>query len=108
MIHPLLDPESLHYDNKEEPCIFMLEEEMTVREMIGWCKGNIFKYTCREKGSNERDDVKKGNYERYKKSLEHGVSRINNQRGVYDNCLFDILVIDLYRIIDVKYTKLPT
>jgi len=108
MIHPLLDPESPHYDNKEEPCIFVSEESMTVREMIGWCKGNILKYNCREKGSNERDDVKKGNYERYKESLEHNVGLINNQRGVYDNHLFDILVTDMYRIIDIKYTKLPT
>lgn len=48
MIHPLLNSEtSAHYDAQSIPSIYDLEKEMDLIEMLGWCKGNLFKYRRR-------------------------------------------------------------
>lgn len=66
-LHPLMDENSKHYDSKEEPTIKRMENEMTVIEMIGFCKGNIFKYTDRQdfKGQKKKDIHKISHYRAY-------------------------------------------
>jgi len=68
MIHPLLNPKSFHYlDENKKTTIEKMEEELTVNEQLGWCKGNIFKYTDRQdrKGQKDSDIEKIADFERY-------------------------------------------
>jgi len=67
-MHPLINPDSAaYYDAGERTAIEMLEEIATVSEQIGWCKGNIFKYTHRQahKGQQAADRHKIKTYEAY-------------------------------------------
>ena len=66
-LHPLINPNSKHYDTEEKTAIELLEEQLTVSEMIGFCKGNIFKYEYRKehKGAKEDDEVKIKTYQDY-------------------------------------------
>ena len=70
-LHPLMDEDATHYDAQEEPTIQRMEREMTVVEMIGFCKGNIFKYSDRQdfKGQKEKDKHKINKYRRYLMTL---------------------------------------
>jgi len=68
--HPLLDPNSKHYDTGVHPTIYDIEKELNVIEMLGACRFNIMKYESREKGSNEADERKVGYYKAYVKLLE--------------------------------------
>jgi len=71
--HPLLNPDSNHYnmfDGKES--IEILEAIMTTKELMAWCRGNIYKYRLRLA---HKDDVSKEvkkiqTYEAYYKYLE--------------------------------------
>lgn len=65
--HPLINKDSSHYDQGEKPAILELEEQLTIQEMIGFCKANIFKYNYRKehKGQKESDDKKIETYENY-------------------------------------------
>lgn len=71
-LHPLINPKSSHYDNGKKTAIEELEEELTVQEMIGYCKGNIKKYSYRleEKGQKESDLIKIQTYEAYLRVLK--------------------------------------
>jgi len=74
MKHPLLNSASSHYDKTGEPtAIELLEDELTLDEAIGWCKGNIFKYIYRmdRKGQKESDLKKIATYKAYKDLLCH-------------------------------------
>ena len=66
-LHPLINKESSHYDTNETTAIEELEKRLTVTEMIGFCKANIFKYQYRleDKGQKESDLVKIKTYEDY-------------------------------------------
>jgi len=66
-LHPLINPNSSHYDTQEKTAIEHLEDQLTVREMIGFCKGNIYKYTYRKehKGAKEADEEKIKTYVNY-------------------------------------------
>lgn len=66
-LHPLLNPNSTHYENEDKVAIQEMEKEMTVTEMIGACKANIFKYEFRKhnKGALEADEAKKKTNEAY-------------------------------------------
>ncbi len=66
-LHPLINKESSHYDTNETTAIEELEKRLTVTEMIGFCKANIFKYSYRmdKKGQKESDLVKIKTYEDY-------------------------------------------
>ena len=68
-LHPLINPNSKHYDTEEKTAIELLEEQLTVSEMIGFCKGNIIKYEYRKehKGAKEDDEVKIKTYRNYLK-----------------------------------------
>jgi hypothetical protein len=73
MKHTLLNPDSRHYDNgTDKPDIYKLEECLTVAELIGWCNGNICKYSLRKhkKGQKESDEKKIKTYKAYKKFLQ--------------------------------------
>ena len=65
MIHPLLDPNSTHYDTQEKPTIYYIEEKLTIAEMIGVCKFHQMKYDMREKGQNDLDIQKIQRYTNY-------------------------------------------
>ena len=71
-IHPLINPDSPHYDGEKMTAIEALEAHATVIEQIGWCKGNIHKYGWRmnEKGQKERDKRKAETFVAYLKLLE--------------------------------------
>ena len=66
-LHPLINQDSAHYDAKGKSAIELLEEQLTVIEMIGFCKGNIFKYKYRAEHKGQKDsDIKKiQTYENY-------------------------------------------
>ena len=69
MKHPLLNPDSTHYDNDGEmPDIHTLESIMTISALISWCTGNIYKYQMRlnKKGQAESDMVKIATFNAYK------------------------------------------
>lgn len=69
-LHPLLNPASVHYETEEMPTIYYLEQQLTIREMIGACKFNIAKYDRRAKGQDEEDDRKATDYSNYLMFLE--------------------------------------
>ena len=71
-LHPLINKDSPHYDTGKKSAIEELEKRLTVTEMIGFCKGNIFKYRYRleHKGNKESDLKKIETYENYLKLLE--------------------------------------
>lgn len=66
-LHPLLNPNSTHYEDEGRVSIQEMEKEITVIEMVGYCKGNIFRYEFRKhnKGALEADEVKKKTHEAY-------------------------------------------
>lgn len=66
-LHPLLNPESKHYQTRGKVAIEEMEKETTAREMIGACKSNIFKYEFRkhDKGTLEADEKKRDTWEAY-------------------------------------------
>lgn len=71
-LHPLLNPESSHYQNGSKVAIQEMEKLLTVAKAIGWCEGNIFKYEFRKqlKGALEADEKKIETYKNYLKELE--------------------------------------
>lgn len=72
LLHPLINQKSKHYNTGAKTAIEILEEELTVLEMIGFCKGNIFKYEYRKehKGAKEDDEYKIYTYKQYLSVLE--------------------------------------
>lgn len=71
-LHPLLNPNSTHYEDEGRVSIQEMEKEMTVIEMVGYCKGNIFKYEFRKfnKGALEADIEKMRTHEAYMRVLK--------------------------------------
>ena len=71
-LHPLINKEASHYDTGKTSAIEELEKVLTVTEMIGFCKANIFKYQYRldEKGQKQSDLAKIKTYENYLALLE--------------------------------------
>ena len=89
-LHKLLT----HGSNKQylvngKSAIQEMEKELTVNEMIGFCKANIFKYKFREKGSNAEDDYKVSKYEAYLEELSALQS--------------DLLVSDAWNLLEIKW-----
>lgn len=70
-LHPLINKNSPHYDNEGTNAIAELEKQLNIREMIGFVKGNIFKYNYRkeEKGQIKSDLEKIKTYEAYLEAL---------------------------------------
>lgn len=71
-LHPLINPNSPHYDgDNRKSAIEELEEVMTVYKMIGACEFNIFKYEYRKerKGVKEEDEYKIKTYRDYRQLL---------------------------------------
>ena len=67
-LHPLINKDSIHYQaNDRKPAIEELEEVLSIREMIGFTLGNIFKYEYRleEKGQMKDDLIKIKTYTAY-------------------------------------------
>jgi len=81
-LHPLINKESSHYDTGKTSAIEELEKVLTVTEMIGFCKANIFKYRYRleEKGQKDSDIKKIRTYENYLSLLEE-----LSDSGYYDD-----------------------
>ena len=59
-LHPLINKKSSHYDLNATSAIEELEKQLSVTEMIGFCRANIFKYNYRKnhKGQRESDEEK--------------------------------------------------
>lgn len=83
-LHPLINKNSPHYDTGKTSAIEELEKQLTVTEMIGFCKANIFKYNYRlhDKGQKESDQEKIKTYEDYLSLLQ----------TLYDMDYFDDIV----------------
>ena len=71
-LHPLINPESSHYQSGGKVAIEEMEKKLTVIKMIGYCEGNIFKYEFRKelKGTLEADKKKIETFKNYLKELE--------------------------------------
>ena len=70
-LHPLLNESSIHYQDGKKVAIEEAEQILTVCEMIGACKFNIFKYEFRKelKGALEADEKKIETYQKYLNEL---------------------------------------
>ena len=66
-LHPLINKDSSHYDTGKTTAIEEMEKNLTVTEMAGFCKANIFKYEYRKphKGQKESDEIKIKSYVQY-------------------------------------------
>ena len=85
-LHKLIDSQSPHYDTEDEKsAIELMEEEITIVEMIGYCKGNIFKYKYRlnKKGQKASDIIKIVKYTNYLKEL----TLLKHMDGINDSML---------------------
>lgn len=51
-----------HYTNGELQCIQAIEAALTPEEFRGYCKGNVIKYTWREKYKGGTQDLKKATW----------------------------------------------
>ena len=51
-----------HYTNGEVECIDAIQSALTEEEFRGYCKGNIIKYTWRERSKGSDEDLKKANW----------------------------------------------
>ena len=67
MLHPLINPNSQHYQHDTKSSIEMMEEKYNVLEMIAFCRINIFKYEYRKehKGQLDSDLEKITTYKNY-------------------------------------------
>jgi len=66
-IHPLINPESKHYESDGRNRIFDIEKKLSVTEMIGAARFNIEKYDFRKdkKGQRNSDIAKLTTYINY-------------------------------------------
>jgi len=86
--NPLLNPDSKHYQMfDEKETIEHLEEMMTIDELKGWAKGNVFKYRLRigHKDAIEKEMTKIKGYEEYYKFLN--TERVLRDSGRNDRTL---------------------
>jgi len=93
MLHPLINQNSKHYDAQEKTAIEMIEERLTVSELIGACKFNILKYEYRKehKGAKDEDEAKILTYKNYLELLES----IHKEYR-------DFNVSDAYKVIELR------
>lgn len=87
--HPLINPESSHYDDEKKTAIEELEEQLNLVEMMGACRFNIFKYKYRQdkKGQKQADLKKIETYENYLKFLESIEKQLFER--AHNKCLHD-------------------
>jgi hypothetical protein len=93
-LHPLITKgKNNHYLNSNGlNRIYDLEKELTVSEMIGFCKANIFKYKVRKKNQDIEDNKKIEKYEAYLKELRSIEKELHN-----------ISVRDAFSILNIKW-----
>jgi hypothetical protein len=60
MSDPVNQPE--HYRQGEIECIDAIEAALTPEEFAGYCKGNLIKYTWRERHKGGAESLKKGQW----------------------------------------------
>ncbi len=65
--HPLKDVE---FGKKNKHSIFYMEQELTVREMIGYCKGKVHVYLNKDKETSKSNCFHAKKYLYYKNDLE--------------------------------------
>lgn len=98
MLHPLINKvDSAHYDREDgRSAIEELEKQLTIREMIGFCEGNIFKYKFRmgEKDPTAKEYRKIKTYENYLKLLHELVYKLKNDT-YYVNIAYKLCNIHL-------------
>ena len=95
MTHPLINPDSIHYEQNGKQSIQYIEEKLTVDEMIGACSFNIMKYGLRlnTKGQIASDLKKIATYQAYKSLL---LDMRNEHKCGY------ILVVYAYKLCGVE------
>ena len=72
MRHPLINTSSTHYSQDGKSAIKELEQLLSVDQMIGFARGNLYKYTFRmnHKGQADSDIAKIKTYRDYLAVLE--------------------------------------
>ena len=99
-LHPLINPNSMHYENNagQPNAISLLEDKLTVPEMRGFAKGNIFKYELRKdkKGQLESDLIKIYTYKMYLLVLDSLGDTTNTVSDVFtrNNIQFRYSILD--------------
>ena len=67
-LHPLINPNSPHYDTGSKPSIQKFEEKHSVQKLMNWAEISIDKYRDEgraSKGQQEQDIIKAKTYEDY-------------------------------------------
>jgi hypothetical protein len=110
MNHPLVDPKSPHYVDKDgKQQIEKMEADMTVCEMLGFAKGNVLKYNARlgKKDNPKRDQEKIDKYRNYGSFL---LSLLDMEQKKDPGSFEDMFlgsVKDLYKKANVKIIYEP-
>lgn len=108
MKHPLLNPNSKHYQKKGcKPAIQELEEQLNIYECLGYAKGNIIKYSYRidQKGQAKSDAEKLETYEKYQKLIVDIIYLMNDyipsakdQMGFF----FSTPMSEVYKLLNIE------
>ena len=67
MKHPLINPTLKYHTAEDKTFIEEIEGHLTIREMVGYCKGNMHKYEYKRKHFKvtDRDEFMRGAYYDY-------------------------------------------
>ena len=57
---PVENPE--HYTQGDVECVDAIQAALTHEEFVGYCKGNLIKYTWRERHKDGRESLEKANW----------------------------------------------
>ena len=102
---------SEHYRNLEIEPFEIIEKDFTPEEQRGYYKGNILKYTLRDKGQNQKDAVKIQVYAEKLQDLELKIKVDETQKQLDENdevCLLEDLVDFLEASIKQKQAIIET
>lgn len=83
---------SKHYSTLEIEPFEIIEKDFTTEEQRGYYKGNILKYTLRDKGQNQEDAVKIQVYAEKLQDLEIKVKVDRNKKQIDEVCILEDLV----------------
>ena len=83
---------SEHYSTLEIEPFEIIEKDFTLEEQRGYYKGNILKYTLRDKGQNQEDAVKIQVYAEKLQDLELKVKVDRNHKKIDKACVLEDLI----------------
>ncbi len=80
-LHPLINPDSPHYDTGSKPSIQKFEEKYSVHKLMNWAEITLAKYKDEgraNKGEQEKDIRKAKTYQNYYQMLRSMVLKNKN------------------------------